>query len=312
MTERPGRRRLLRAERPDVDHDVQDEVAFHLGMQVDDLVAEGWTEDAARMEAARRFGDIERLERSMVDIGRSRARATRRAQILGDLRQDVRFALRQLRKRPGFALATVSILGLGVGANAAVFGVVDAALFRALPFPEHSELYYVMDRQGEEGGYPASLPEFEDWERDADFFASIAIVATSVAARRTFMLLITGFAGLALILAVLGIYAVTAQSVQQRRREIGLRIAVGARGRDVLTMVLRQEAVVVALGLVAGTAGAIASTRVLSASLVEVSATDPATLALVLALLAAIGLIAALVPALRASRVDPGVALRTD
>jgi putative ABC transport system permease protein len=139
-----------------------------------------------------------------------------------------------------------------------------------------------------------------------------AIVAASVAARRTFMLLITGFAALALILAALGIYAVTAQSVLQRRREIGLRMAVGARGGDVLRLVLRQEVAVVGLGLLAGTAGALASTRVLAASLFGVSATDPATLAFVLAALAAIGLIAALVPARRASRVDPAVTLRSE
>jgi predicted permease len=232
MTQRRPWRRLLRAGRPDVGGDVRDEVAFHLEMQVRDLVAEGWAEDAARAEAVRRFGDIQRVERSMVDIGKSRVRATRRAQLLGDLRQDVRLALRQLRKRPGFALATVAILGLGVGASAAVFGVVDAALFRALPFPEHAELYYVMDRQGEEDVYSASLPEFEDWERDADFFEAIAAGATNL-----YTLMQDGVpeqvqAGLIAgdLLGVHGLAPLVGRGFTAEEREAGVRVALLAEG----------------------------------------------------------------------------------
>ncbi|MCI0432819.1 MAG: FtsX-like permease family protein, partial [Gemmatimonadetes bacterium] len=128
----------------------------------------------------------------------------------------------------------------------------------------------------------------------------------------TFMILLGGFAGVALVLAALGIYAVTAQSVLQRTREIGLRMAVGARRSDVLAMVLREELVVIVLGLALGLAGAFAATRVLTASLFEVSAKDPVTFVAVAAILAVIAILATLLPARRAARVDPIVALRSD
>ncbi len=146
----------------------------------------------------------------------------------------------------------------------------------------------------------------------ADVMTMDAVLGTSLEGRRTFMILLGGFAGLALLLAALGIYAVTTQSVLQRRREIGLRMAVGARRGDVLGMVVREELVVIVLGLVLGVAGAVAATRVLSASLFEVSANDPATFVVVAALLTIIAVLATFLPALRAARVDPMVALRSE
>jgi predicted permease len=173
-------RRFLQLGKPDVSRDVKDEVAFHLDHQIRDLMREGWTEEAARAEALRRFGDVQRVENSLRSIGHKRAREVRRVQYVSEIRQDVRFALRQLRKRPVFAGVTVLILGLGIGANAAVFGVVDAALVRALPFPESDELFYITDVQGGEDGYPASRPEFDDWHRDGEFFEAIAAVASNM------------------------------------------------------------------------------------------------------------------------------------
>jgi ABC-type antimicrobial peptide transport system permease subunit len=126
------------------------------------------------------------------------------------------------------------------------------------------------------------------------------------------MLLLSGFAILALLLAAVGVYAVTAQAVAQRTREIGVRMAIGARAPDVLGMVLRQEMATVAVGVVAGLAGAVAATRVLAASLYEVGATDPVTFGAVAGLLAVVALLAALLPARRATRVDPMNALRSD
>jgi predicted permease len=174
------RRRYLRLGKPDVTRDVKDEVDFHLDHQIRDLMREGWSEKAARAEALRRFGDVQRVEHRLRSIGRKRERDVRRAQYASDIRQDIRFAVRQLRKRPVFAAVTVLILGLGIGANTAVFGVVDAALLRALPFPESGELFYVTDVQGGEDGYPAALPEFEDWQREGDFFEAIAAVGSNL------------------------------------------------------------------------------------------------------------------------------------
>jgi putative ABC transport system permease protein len=134
----------------------------------------------------------------------------------------------------------------------------------------------------------------------------------SVAARRFMMLLLGAFAAVALVLAAVGIAGVVANGVAQRTREIGVRMALGARGQDVLRMVMRQGVVMAATGMLAGLAGAFALTRVMRSLLYGTSPTDPVTFALVTAALAIVALIATFVPALRATRVDPIVALRAD
>jgi predicted permease len=164
---------------PEAGVEVRDEVEFHLVAQIADLVAEGWPPDEARAEAVRRFGDRGRIEGEMLRIDRRMASSARRVRLLADVRQDVRQAFRQLRRRPWFALATVSVLALGVGANAAVFSVVDGALFRPLPLPDAEALVRVFDVQDGEPGFPASLPEFDDWSRNADFVAASIAYATS-------------------------------------------------------------------------------------------------------------------------------------
>jgi putative ABC transport system permease protein len=118
------------------------------------------------------------------------------------------------------------------------------------------------------------------------------------------------FAILALVLAAVGIYGVLAFSVAQRTHEIGIRMALGARNADVLRMVLRRTAALVSAGLAIGTAGALAVTRVLAKFLFEVRPTDPLTFVVVVLVLAAAALAAGWIPARRATRVDPMVALR--
>jgi putative ABC transport system permease protein len=122
--------------------------------------------------------------------------------------------------------------------------------------------------------------------------------------------LLAAFSLVALALAAFGIYAVLAYSVLQRTREIGIRMALGAAAGDVLRMVLGRAATLIAIGLVAGAAGALAVTRVLAAFLFEVQPTDGATAAAVALLLAAVALLAGWLPARRAARLDPLVALR--
>jgi putative ABC transport system permease protein len=138
------------------------------------------------------------------------------------------------------------------------------------------------------------------------------IVAGSVAQRRLNMLLIAGFAGAALLLAALGVYGVVSQAVARRTREIGVRIALGADGRDVLRMVLRQGTVMIGAGLLLGLAGALFGAGLLEALLYGVSPLYPATFVTVAALIAAVALLATFVPARRALRVDPVVALQSD
>ncbi|MCU1385262.1 MAG: hypothetical protein JWL71_3959 [Acidobacteria bacterium] len=137
-------------------------------------------------------------------------------------------------------------------------------------------------------------------------------LARSIATPRFTAILLGAFAALALLLAGFGLYGVMAYTVAQRSREIGIRMALGAQASDVRSLVVHQAARLGAAGLVMGIAGALAATRVLDSLLFGVSASDPLTFAAVSAALAAVLLLAAYLPARRATRVDPIVALKAD
>src|SRR5688500_11520393 len=138
------------------------------------------------------------------------------------------------------------------------------------------------------------------------------LLAQSVGQRRLSMLLLGVFAGVALLLASIGIYGVMSYSVAQRGHEIGIRMALGAARTTVLKLVLRQGMSLVAIGLAIGIAGALVLTRYLESQLFGVKPTDPLTFTLVAVVLATVALVATLVPAMRATKVDPMVALRQD
>jgi putative ABC transport system permease protein len=138
------------------------------------------------------------------------------------------------------------------------------------------------------------------------------VVAKSLADRRFALTILAVFAGVALLLASIGIYGVMAYTFSQRTHEIGVRVALGAQRRDILRMALGEGMVLVAIGLGVGLIGAVIVTRFLRSMLFSVTATDPLTFASIALLLAAVALFACFIPAQRATQVDPLVALRED
>jgi ABC-type antimicrobial peptide transport system permease subunit len=184
--------------------------------------------------------------------------------------------------------------------------------------PGFSVLQYFVVRAV--NGSPATLlPAIRDVVRAIEPAAAIyhvapmdRIVANSIARPRMHTVLLGLFAGLAAVLAAVGIYGVTAYAVAQRRREIGLRLALGARRSQILVLVLRQSVTLIGVGLVAGLGLALATTRVLTALLYDVRPLDVATFAIVSIGFATVAIVASIVPARRAMNVNPMVTLRDE
>ncbi len=150
-----------------------------------------------------------------------------------------------------------------------------------------------------------SLPIYSIWTvRD--------LMARSVAPRRLFMLLIGGFAAVALLLAAIGIYGVMTFAVSQRTRELGIRVALGAVRQDVFRLVVGRAMALTGLGLAVGLIGAAAASRLLAQSLFEIRPIDPLTYLAIAGLMCAVTFVASYLPARRAARVDPMIALRTE
>ncbi|HST61323.1 MAG TPA: ABC transporter permease [Longimicrobium sp.] len=169
-----GKDRLRRILGADVETEVESELGFHLLMRIRDLEAAGLSPAAAREQAARQFGDFEAIQRECRTIARRRNRTMRRREWMAELRQDARFGFRQLRRNPGFALLTVLMLALGIGASTAIFSIVNGVLLRALPFPEADRLVavYQVDAEGAEGNF--SHPNFVDVKERTRSFAALA------------------------------------------------------------------------------------------------------------------------------------------
>ena len=138
------------------------------------------------------------------------------------------------------------------------------------------------------------------------------VISESNAPRRFNMVLVAFFAGAALLLAAIGLYGVMSYSVAQRTHEIGVRMTLGALPADILRMVLGSGVTLVLIGVLIGLAGALATSRLLTSFLFDVRPSDPLTFASVALLLASVALVASMAPALRATRVDPMIALRDE
>jgi len=143
MTTTPFWRRYARFFGPDPAADVKDELAFHLQSKTDDLIRQGLSPDAARKEAERQFGDLRSVQRVGQQIGQKTEKRKRLADYWSDVLHDVRYTFRTLRRDPGFACVSLLILALAIGANVAVFSVVNTILLRPLPFPHSEELVWI-------------------------------------------------------------------------------------------------------------------------------------------------------------------------
>ena len=162
--------------------EISTELEFHFAATVDALVARGWTESDARVEAERRFGNRERYEQDLERIARGRRAAMTdgigkavRAFDPGILARDLRYAVRMLKRTPGFTVPALLALTLGIGANTAVFSVVNGVLLRPLPYADPDRLVRIYDsypQQGEELG-AGGVADFLDWKARARSFAML-------------------------------------------------------------------------------------------------------------------------------------------
>lgn len=178
--------RYLRFWRSDPAADLDDELAFHFQSCVDDAVAAGMTVEQARADAARRLGDVKRVRAVCLAIEAQYARSRTMADMLHGVASDLRVALRQLRANPALTVAAVLCLTLGIGANTAIFSVVDAVLLRPLPFPDADRLVLVgegLPMVSEKNFGTISTPDFLDYTAlDSSVFASSAIFQSRSAA----------------------------------------------------------------------------------------------------------------------------------
>jgi predicted permease len=131
--------------RAHIGREVDDELAFHLEMRAQRLIAAGWTSDAARQEALRQFGDVSTVRADCVVMDEQRERAMQRANVMGELQQDISYALRTLRRNVGFTTVIVGALAIGIGANTAIFALVDALVVSSLPVPHPEQLVAIGD-----------------------------------------------------------------------------------------------------------------------------------------------------------------------
>src|ERR1700728_3556588 len=145
--------------------ELDEEMAFHRAQAEKDLLAAGMTSRrAARRAAARQFGNHERLKERSSDVIAFRFEA---------VAQDLRFALRQLRNHPGFALTGIAVMALGIGASVAIFGFVDAALIRPLPYADPARLVGVYENTAQCPRCNLSYEDYLDWKKQNQVFSAL-------------------------------------------------------------------------------------------------------------------------------------------
>lgn len=170
--------------RPSLDREVEEEIRFHVDMRVRELVRRGWSEDEARAEALRRFGNLDRVKADMRDHGRGREMKTTMAHLWDETTQNLTFAWRQLRRAPAFTTTAILTLGVAIGAGTAVFSVLNAVLLKPLPYPESDRLSILWTRYLAESGFEIdkffmSVPEIMDLKDGMESFERLGMWTNS-------------------------------------------------------------------------------------------------------------------------------------
>ncbi len=170
---RPMWRRYLRFVGSDIDADVDEELQFHLEMRTQEFVDAGMEPDAARTEALERFGDFDEVKNLCREEDHQVEKQRRRRERFANLRQDLRYTFRTLRKSPGFTTIAVLTLALGIGATTAIFSIVSSVLLRPLPYDEPERVISVWNYfEGEE--HSLSAPELLDYRKEIQSFDQLA------------------------------------------------------------------------------------------------------------------------------------------
>ena len=278
----------------------------------------------------------------------------------------LRYTVRQLLKSPGFTVTAVLILGLGIGANTAIFSLVNGVLLKPLPYPNADRLFHLYRTFKNSNTTDFDYPDFADYcasqhsfaalaAYDFDWFhlssqgsveqipglyvsgaffgvmgrtlilgrpldesdnrpGSAAVVVLSEHLWRTHFNsdpdIVGVFSAAALALAIVGLYGVLSYSVSLRKRELSVRIALGAQASNILGLVVGQGLRIAGIGLTAGLITALLLNRLIEGTLFGVSAADPISFGASVLVLVAAALAACLLPALRATRIDPIRTLR--
>ena len=176
MGRTPMWRRYLRFWGPDIEADVDEELAFHLAMRARDFEARGMSPGEARRAAAERFGDVARIGNQLRVHDRRKQQVHQRKELMGDLAQDLTYGLRALRRSPGFSVVAILTIALGIGATTAIFSVINGVVLRPLPYAEPDRIVMVwMDntRQGIEKDIH-SYPNFEDYRTQNTVLSDMA------------------------------------------------------------------------------------------------------------------------------------------
>jgi putative ABC transport system permease protein len=169
--------------RVDITQEVDEEIAFHVEMRTRELIERGVPPAVAREMVLARLGDVGRLKRTCVDLGRKREREMRVTQLIEEFRTDVTSAIRQMKASPGFTMVAALTLALGIGANSAIFALADATFLRPLPFTAPPDRLVMLWERFPNGFLSqVTPPDFRDWaDQNRSFEAMAAFLSNSVA-----------------------------------------------------------------------------------------------------------------------------------